>query len=237
MTVAKVDKSRQVTAKSKAKKKATAKKSVSGRKKSASSKSGTSRSRTASKSSQNGRKRTPVRKTTSAAGKKKKSRTVSRTASQASKKSPSQNHRSKGPARKAHLTPAEIRRYRSLLLLKRGELTGDLTAMEDEALHKELDQASGMAHMADAGSDYYEQEFTLGLIQSERAVVREIDEALERMNDGVYGICLGTGKPISKGRLDVQPWAKYSVNYARLIEQGLARPHNGPIGVVDISDE
>ncbi len=62
----------------------------------------------------------------------------------------------------------------------------------------------------------------LGLMDSERKLLREIDEALERIENKTYGICIGTGKPIRKARLEAQPWAKYSVEFARKLEQGLA---------------
>ncbi|UCC28832.1 MAG: TraR/DksA C4-type zinc finger protein [Phycisphaerales bacterium] len=77
-------------------------------------------------------------------------------------------------------------------------------------------------HMADLGSDNWEKEFTLGLIASEQALVREIDEALERIENKTYGICLATRKRISKARLRAKPWAKYCIEYARAREEGRA---------------
>ena len=76
-------------------------------------------------------------------------------------------------------------------------------------------------HMADLGSDTWEQELTLGLIENERGLLREIDEALDRIEDKTYGICLATNRPISKSRLRAQPWAKYCIAYARKRELGL----------------
>ena len=58
-------------------------------------------------------------------------------------------------------------------------------------------------------------------MDSERKLLDEIHKALERIEDGIYGICEGTGKPIPKARLKAQPWARYCVEYARMIEQGL----------------
>ena len=77
-------------------------------------------------------------------------------------------------------------------------------------------------HMADVGSDNFEQEFNVGLLESKRDLLREIDEALRRIEDGTYGICLATSKPISKARLRAKPWAKYCIEYARRKESGLA---------------
>jgi RNA polymerase-binding protein DksA len=75
-------------------------------------------------------------------------------------------------------------------------------------------------HMADLGSDNYELEFTLGLIEGERALLQEIDEALERIRTGQYGICLATGKPIGKARLKAKPWAKFCYEHMLALEKG-----------------
>jgi RNA polymerase-binding protein DksA len=72
--------------------------------------------------------------------------------------------------------------------------------------------------MADMGTDNYEQEFTLGLMEKDRQLLREINSALQKINEGTYGICEGTGKPIAKVRLEVQPWARYSIEHARKLE-------------------
>ncbi len=126
------------------------------------------------------------------------------------------------------LTPEEIEQFRQILLEKRAQILGDVTAMHNEALNKNRQDASGdlssmPIHMADLGSDNYELEFTLSLIDGERQVLREIDEALERIEAGTYGICLGTGKPIGKARLKAKPWAKYSYEYALAQERGQTR--------------
>jgi RNA polymerase-binding protein DksA len=83
--------------------------------------------------------------------------------------------------------------------------------------------------MADIGTDNYEQEFALGLMDSERKLLKEIDDALQRIEKRTYGICEGTGKPISKARLEAQPWARYCVEYARMLEQGLVVEQEQPI--------
>lgn len=78
-------------------------------------------------------------------------------------------------------------------------------------------------HMADMGTDNYEQEFTLGLMEKDRNLLREINQALAKIQDGTYGICEGTGKPIGRPRLEAQPWARFSIEHARKLEQGLIR--------------
>ena len=94
--------------------------------------------------------------------------------------------------------------------------------MEIEALRRESSELSRLpTHLADLGTDNYDQEFTLGLVDSERKLLKEIDEALDRTENGTYGICEGSGKSIPKTRLEAIPWARYCVGYARLLEKGL----------------
>jgi len=128
----------------------------------------------------------------------------------------------------AHLTAKDIAFFRQLLIEKRGEIIGDVNSMEDEALKKSrLDAAGDLSsmpiHMADIGTDNYEQDFALGLLDSERKLLHEINDALQRIEDGTYGICEGTGEPIPYARLEASPWARYCVAHARLVELGLVK--------------
>jgi RNA polymerase-binding protein DksA len=122
------------------------------------------------------------------------------------------------------LTAAEIRKFRDLLIAKRMEILGNVVCMEDETLRRSRTELSNMPfHMADMGTDNYEMENTLGLMDSERKLLAEIDDALGRISNGTYGICEGSGEPIPKERLKAIPWARYCVAYARLLEKGIVR--------------
>ncbi len=128
--------------------------------------------------------------------------------------------------KKSRLTTADIERFKLILLEKRREILINVNEIEDEALKKSRLDASGdlssmPIHMADLGTDNYEQEFALGLMDSERKLLQEIDDAMQRIEQGAYGICEATGKPIAKARLEAKPWARYCVKYARMLEQGL----------------
>jgi RNA polymerase-binding protein DksA len=121
----------------------------------------------------------------------------------------------------AGISPKELELYRDAILAKRREIVGDMSSMEREAL-----RASGSTnlsnlplHMADMGTDNYEQEFTLGLMEKDRKLLRDLNDALAKIQNGTYGLCEGTGKPISKARLEAQPWARYSIEYARKLER------------------
>ncbi len=131
----------------------------------------------------------------------------------------------KMPKNQSGLKTKELELYRDLLLAKRRELLGDVHSMEEEALRSGggSNLSNLPIHMADMGTDNYEQEFTLGLVAKDRELLREINVALGKIMDGTYGICEGTGKPISKARLEAKPWARFSIEYARQLEKGLVR--------------
>ena len=127
------------------------------------------------------------------------------------------------PLRKSRLTPEELNMFREMLIAKRDELLSTVSQLRDDALHKSRQESAGdlsamPIHMADIGSDNWEQEFTLGLLANENELLREIDEALQRMDSGTYGVCVATNKHIQKRRLRAKPWAKYCIEYARQLE-------------------
>jgi DnaK suppressor protein len=122
---------------------------------------------------------------------------------------------------KCGLTAAEIEKFRELLVAKRNEILGNVTTMEDETFKKERSELSSMPfHMADAGSDNFEQEFALDLMDSEKKMLAEINDALRRIEEGTYGVCEGKGESIPKTRLNAIPWARYCVKCAELKEKG-----------------
>ena len=128
---------------------------------------------------------------------------------------------------KTHLKAKELREYRTLLRNKRAELAGDVQHLSTEVSNRSSDGSGGdhsamPIHMADLGTDNWEKEFTMGLIANERDRIRDIDEALERIDAKTYGTCLATHRPISTARLRAKPWAKYCIDFARAREEGRA---------------
>ncbi|MEE2907554.1 MAG: TraR/DksA C4-type zinc finger protein, partial [Planctomycetota bacterium] len=123
---------------------------------------------------------------------------------------------------KTKLSKAELEQFRVLLITKRRELLAAVDSMEFEALRSDDGDTSSMPiHMADVGSDVYEQDLMLGMAASERERIRDIDDALRRIVEGTYGVCELTRKTISKKRLNAKPWAKYTIEAARQVERGL----------------
>ena len=121
---------------------------------------------------------------------------------------------------KTRLVAKELAEYRKILLEARVELIARVTGLEDDALRSSGGNLSNMPlHMADIGTDTFDQDLAIGMAETERELLREIDEALDRITAKTYGVCQLTGKPIPKARLDAKPWAKYTIEAARQIEK------------------
>lgn len=123
------------------------------------------------------------------------------------------------------LKAQELANYRRVLTSLRARLRGDLDRMTDEALRRETAGGSGghstmPLHMADLGTENYDQEFTLGLIENEQGTLEMINEALDRMERGTYGQCSECGTPIAKSRLQAIPYARHCIRCARMLEGG-----------------
>ena len=117
----------------------------------------------------------------------------------------------------------EAKVYKELLLELRARLRGDVSALADAALHKTRSEASGdlssmPIHMADIGSDNFEQEFTLGLMENDGATLEQIELALERIEDGIYGLCVDCERVIPKTRLNAIPYTPLCVKCASKLE-------------------
>src|SRR6266511_1369893 len=88
----------------------------------------------------------------------------------------------------------EMETFRQALLGLRVRLRGDLSQMTDEALRRDQPDSSGNLsnvplHMADVGTENYDQEFTLGLIENEQGTLELVNEALERLRHKKFGRC------------------------------------------------
>ena len=116
---------------------------------------------------------------------------------------------------KTDLTRKDLLAFRQLLLVKRAEILGDVDSLQNESRNGAGNLSHMPLHMADVGSDNYEQEFTLGLVESERRLLGEIDEALNRITGRTFGVCIESGTPIPRPRLEAKPWARYCIEVAR----------------------
>jgi DnaK suppressor protein len=117
------------------------------------------------------------------------------------------------------MNKAELSAYKELLLNLRARLRGDVTQLANAALKKSRSEANGdlssmPIHMADIGSDNFEQEFTLSLMENEGGTLSQIETSLERIEEGSYGQCEECGAKIPKARLNAIPYATLCVRCA-----------------------
>jgi RNA polymerase-binding transcription factor DksA len=121
------------------------------------------------------------------------------------------------------MTTAEVESYRRRLLAMKKGLGSDLSKLEAEAMHPIGGEAAGglsdvPVHPADLSAENYEEEVTLDLLEGEERIMREINDALERIERGTFGRCENCHKMITKTRLDAIPYARYCRRCAKLLE-------------------
>jgi len=71
---------------------------------------------------------------------------------------------------------------------------------------------------ADVGTNLYDADWALGMASSDQEALYEIQEAINRIHDGTYGICELTGKPIPAERLKAIPWTRFTVKAEQELE-------------------
>jgi DnaK suppressor protein len=125
---------------------------------------------------------------------------------------------------------SEMIAFKEKLHIIRARLRGDVTAMAEVALRKSgiegSDSNAMPIHMAELGSDNFEQEFTLGLMEADEGMLGSIDAALERIQDGTYGKCIQCEGTISKARLNAIPYTPVCIKCAEQQENNGATNAN-----------
>ena len=102
--------------------------------------------------------------------------------------------------------------FRKLLTEKRVQANADLEELErvsrsDDAQESSEDRSAYSLHMADRGTDAMEREKNLLLAQREGNYIDYLDEALQRIADGTFGLCRVCGGEIGRARLEAVPTA------------------------------
>lgn len=124
----------------------------------------------------------------------------------------------------AMLKKTELTEYRTLLLSLQARLRGDVQHLADGALHRADGDGDSKSptHIAELGTDNYEQDFSLRFVENEQEILDEISLALKKIDTGTYGLCekcLEQGKPpakavIIKERLRAIPYVRTCVHCA-----------------------
>ncbi len=110
-----------------------------------------------------------------------------------------------------------IAKFRKILLKEREQIVGDVKQIVESS--KEMGQ-DGTQDIGDEAANIYNKQVLLSLNENERARLKEVDESLDRIESGTYGVCEECGGPISLKRLEVRPVAKYCVPCLTKLEKG-----------------
>lgn len=110
----------------------------------------------------------------------------------------------------------------------RDSVVDEISFLAGDNLNRSQRESSGdlssySFHMADQGTDNFDREFALSLVSSEQEALYEIDEAIERIKDGTFGLCESCGCDIEKARLKALPFARLCIACKSEAEKGKTR--------------
>lgn len=118
------------------------------------------------------------------------------------------------------MTKREMKKFQKLLLDEQARLSRGIKTLEEDTMEGTLRDGGGdLTSFAEAGTDYNDRDTALRLASSESEWLREISDALLRIDEGTYGTCEGCKKEIPKKRLEVFPSARYCVQCQSKIEK------------------
>lgn len=120
------------------------------------------------------------------------------------------------PKLKSKIEKSMLEKYRQMLLETQRTLVNHMQSMEKSVLQTPSRDASGdltnlPTHIADLSTDTFHQNLTIELLESGEEVLKDVADALKRMDNGMYGICEECHKPIPPKRLDFIPYARLCV--------------------------
>jgi RNA polymerase-binding protein DksA len=117
---------------------------------------------------------------------------------------------------KKKLNKKELAEFKKIVLKKKEQVLEEIKHISEDTLKKSQKDASGdisgyTYHMADVATDTYDREFSMSLASNERKFIYELDDALKRIEDGIFGICEDCKGLIAKSRLKAVPSARLCV--------------------------
>jgi len=111
--------------------------------------------------------------------------------------------------------------YKQRLLDLRARLRGDVSSLAEAALGEGSEASSMPIHMAELGSENFDQEFTLSLMASEEGTLEMIELAIQRIEAGTFSRCLECEGTIPKTRLNALPYTPMCVKCASSHDQNM----------------
>jgi len=118
--------------------------------------------------------------------------------------------------REKPLNKKELDKFKKRLEELRDEVA---TRIRDRANTARVDNFADLTEEIDQANHATEEAFNMRLLDKEVKLLREIEDALRKFDDGTYGICEGTEEQIERRRLEARPWTRYSVAYKEQLER------------------
>lgn len=117
---------------------------------------------------------------------------------------------------RTHLSEEELEHFKNKLLKEKEESEKEIERLKERAENIEDDfddrQSGQDHHPGDVASDAQIKKTSFTLLEKQREKHQKIEAALERIESGTYGVCLNSGKPIAKERLEAIPYAMHAVD-------------------------
>jgi DnaK suppressor protein len=110
----------------------------------------------------------------------------------------------------------KLEKYKKKLLESRMDLLAELQRVTNGEKNKDRMEAMDPVDLADAS---YSADYSLAWTEKINRRIREVDESLDRIKEGTYGICQVCGEDIPEGRLEVRPKAKYCAQCKEELEK------------------
>ncbi len=106
---------------------------------------------------------------------------------------------------------------------RKAEIESDVSYMADEmrSIGVEQDDENGALgnHIAEDGASVAEAERIVTVTEDLQDILAQVDAALERMNEGTYGVCQRCGQKIGEERLEAFPYVAYCISCQEIMER------------------
>ena len=125
------------------------------------------------------------------------------------------------PIRDPQKVPKEWQAYYDDLMELRASLKGALGERSSETIGASARESSGelSINSSDAGTETFDRDVALSMVANEQEALNEIEDAIDRIFDGSFGVCQETKKPIKKNRLKAVPFTRFSLEGQDLFEK------------------
>ena len=108
--------------------------------------------------------------------------------------------------------------YKKKLTTRREELLRNIARTEQEGRQADDDPT---VDLADKAANSYTKEFLFGQTNHDRFLLQLIDEALVRIKENSFGLCVNCQEEVQQKRLEAVPWARHCITCQEKQEQGL----------------